>query len=146
MKMHLFLGIITAAFWVFAFKRAYEGRNIRYTCAHSSDRTYAILFTILGALVLIPDRSPFAIVCAILIALSGFFIRTIPSGYDDDYVYVAGRKFPFEAIRDMRLEENTGYVTLHFETGGRYYLIKEKTENRAVLDALLRYYRKGRRS
>lgn len=143
MNRYLLPVLIAVFFWAYAIYCFFKSRAITHT-VKGNGSVYAVMITLLGALLLIRDRSLPSILCVIAIIASGVFLSVIPGGYDEEAVYTLGKRIPFEKIQEVRREEDEKEVRLLVESEGRITVLRCERKDREKIDGLYHKLKKGR--
>ena len=80
------------------------------------------------------------IICAALIFLSGVLYSVIPSGYNEDGIFLNGRFYPFHKIKDMKISVADDKMMLEFKYGRGSRMLFSSIEEKRKLDQCLNIY------
>lgn len=109
--IHLFM-------WLFILKRLIVSRKIEYIIETSSLYSF-LIFVILG--LIISFFRGFKPISFLSFVLAGALFRALPCGFNEDGVFIRGKKYAYKQIVEWLSEEKDNSYRLSFHT--RYRLL-----------------------
>lgn len=133
--MNLILCIIISCL-AFTYSILYliKARNIKITCKSNSKIVVFIFYILFTILILIKEFSKTTIITSFIIVISAVIYSLIPSGFDEKGIYISGRFFAFNKIKDISLDYVNGYYQLSFSYKGKYHMLIGDKNDKAKLN------------
>ena len=135
-----FIYLAVAVCWIYVICYLINGRKIKVMCENGTKKYYYIIFGLLALAVLPRNMGTRGIICAALIFLSGVLYSVIPSGYNEDGIFLNGRFYPFHKIKDMKISVADDKMMLEFKYGRGSRMLFSSIEKKRKLDQSLNIY------
>ncbi|GEM_PF-4942411 len=133
--------------WAFVIYCLFSGRKAKNLLPSGSSTAVIITFVILGGLLVYrfyPTMGMYSLVHCAIIVLAGVVYSSIPSGYDDEGIYIRGRKYWYKKMTSMEVNEEKKCYRMTFVYRKRPYFTAVKKEDRYLLEDIQMRYRKAR--
>ena len=141
----LLLILIIAAEWGFVIYRLFSGSKIKVETLRNSYNWISIVCVIATAVVIIiNEQTVYSIILAIASALAYILFTCIPSGYNDEAIFVRGLRCPYNKITDTKKEYIKDIYRFNFKYRHRFYYIDVKEGNEKIINECEQLYKKGR--
>ena len=144
METSFLLGIMIAA-WVYVIYRLISGSKIKVETLKGKYNLVSIVLVI-GAFIflLIKRFSLINLIFALGIVLAYIMYTCIPSGYNEEAIYIKGKKCPYNKIDEVKKEYVDDVYRLNFRYKFRYYFIDAKEGNEKIINDCEQLYKKGK--
>lgn len=126
--------------WAFVLWCLINGRKIEKEVNNDNKYVPVIVFSILAILLFIRFRS---LLWSMSIVVAGVLYSVIPTGYNDDAIYIKGRKYRYKKMSEARMREESNCYRLTFVYRHRPYFISVKKEERYILEDVIARYRRS---
>lgn len=139
MNLYLCIGIsiITLAYSLFYLIKA---KNIKVICKSNNKLIIYIIYILFIILILIKELSRITIITSCLIGVSGVIYSLVPSGFNELGIYINGRFYPFNKIKDLSLDYVNDYYQLSFSYKGKYHMLTGDINDKDKLNACKSIY------
>lgn len=126
--------------WVFVVYCLINGRKIEKEVNTGYKYAAVIVFLILGILFYVSSKSA---IWSASIVLAGVVYSTIPTGYNNNAIYIKGNEYTYKKMTDAKILEEGNCYRLTFVYKGRPYFISVKKEERYILEDVIARYRRS---
>lgn len=117
-----------------------KGSKVKVICKPANKITIYIIYLLLGIAVLLKGINRLSIIAFVVIIISGIIYSLIPSGYDNQGIYISGRFYPYNKISSMEFDEVNGYYQLSFSYHGKYHVLTGSSIDKEKLKYALNIY------
>lgn len=138
--------VVGVCFWGFVIYRLIKGSKIEVEVSRNRYNVISIITVVICAIILvILDYSLTNLIYIIVIALGYILYTCIPSGYNNEAIFIKGKKMPYCKIEDLKKEYFNGICRLNIKYGFRFYYLDEKIENKILLENCEQLYKREKR-
>lgn len=140
-----FIITVLIGVWAFVIYRLISGSKITQITEKNRYNIVSIIVAIVAMIIfLIKNYSLLNLLCSFGVVLAYILYTCIPSGYNEEAIYIHGKKCPYNKIDEVRKEPTTYTYRLSFRYRYRFYYIDAKRENRQIIEYCEYLYKKGR--
>lgn len=132
--------VINVLVWIFVLFSLFNGRNIEKEVNNEKRYVAIIIFLLLSILLFIKLRS---IITLASIIIAGTIYSVIPTGYNNEGIYIKGKKYAYAKMKSADMNEERNCYRLTFVYRGRPYFISVKKEDRYILEDVIARYRRS---
>lgn len=133
--------LINVLVWAFVLFCLFNGRKIEKEINNDKKYVAIIVFSILSIILYIKLRSTITLLSLIM---AGNVYSIIPTGYNNEGIYIKGRKYSYKKMKSAEMNEESNCYRLTFVYYGRPYFISVKKEERYILEDVIARYRRSR--
>ena len=138
--------ILTVFFcvWIFVIYRLIRGSKITTVTEKNRYNIVSIIVAVVAMVIfLFKNYSLLNLFLSLGIVLAYILYTCIPSGYNEEAIYIHCKKCPFSKIDEVRKEPTAYTYRLNFRYRFRFYYIDAKRENKQIIDYCEYLYKKG---
>lgn len=133
---------IAASLITFIFSIFYlvKGRKVKIICNGSNKIVIYIVYIFLALCVFIKNANRIGVICSVIIVISGVIYSLVPSGYDENGIYLNGRLFRYNKISQMEFDYVNDYYQLSFTCSGKTHTLISNSNDKEKLKGALSLY------
>ena len=135
----LLLILTNLLLWAFVIYRLISGRKIRVQLDCGDSRYSLLIFALIGALVFVRGPGWKNLLTFISFLLAGLFFGAIPGGYNEEAIFIHGRRFPLWKVTYCQLEEEAERYRFTFEIKNKGHFLFGPKSAKEALEQLVEY-------
>lgn len=133
--------LINVLVWAFVLFCLFNGRKIEKEINNDKRYVAIIAFGIISIILYTKLRSTITLFSLVL---AGSVYSVIPTGYNNEGIYIKGRKYSYKKMKSADMNEESSCYRLTFVYYGRPHFISVKKEERYILEDVIARYRRSR--
>ncbi len=132
--------LIPLLLWLYVIFCLINGRKIEVPLDNGSNVALFISGAAISIILFVRNGGLYGLLSAVFVVLAFLLYMAIPSGYNQKGIYIRGRLFPLNRIKDMQKETISNKIRLSFEYRRRFYCLYCDSDD--CLEKLQKYWGK----